>query len=71
MIKLMKRISNHMNCNKKKTSALGSSIDIEIEKRGTIVANSVCMDVEIEKRDAFVELLHLDNLGGGCNFTLI
>ena len=61
----MKQISNRMTCNKRRTSALGSSIDVEIEKRGAIVANSVGMvDVETEKRDAFVALLSLDNPGG-------
>lgn len=66
--KLMKRISNRMNCNKRRTSALGDSVDIEIEKRGTVVADSVGMDV----RDAAVPLLNLDNPGGGgCDFTPI
>jgi hypothetical protein len=64
-IKLMNRISNRMNCNKRRTSALGDSIDVEIEKRGTVVAYSVSMDVEIEKRDAAVALLSLDNPRGG------
>jgi len=53
-----------MTCNKRRTSALGSGIDVEIEKRGAIVANSVGMDEEIEKRDALVALLSLDNPEG-------
>ena len=52
LIKLMNQISNRMNCNKKRKSALGDSVDVEIEKRDTVVADSV--DVEIEKRDADV-----------------
>jgi hypothetical protein len=65
--KLMNRISNCMNCNKRRTSssALGDSVDVEIEKRGTVVADSVGVDVEIEKRDTAVALLSLDNPGGG------
>ena len=59
--KLMNRISNRMNCNKRRTSALGDSVDVEIEKRGTVVADSVGVDV----RDAAVALLSLDNPGGG------
>jgi len=55
LIKLMNRISNRMNCNKRRTSALGDSVDVEIEKRGVVVADS--LDVEIEKRDAVVVLL--------------
>ena len=35
--KLMNRISNRMNCNKRRTSALGDSVDVEIEKRGTVL----------------------------------
>jgi hypothetical protein len=54
-----------MNCNKRRTSALGDSVDVEIEKRGTVVADSVGVDVEIEKRDTAVALLSLDNPGGG------
>jgi hypothetical protein len=55
-----------MNCNKRRTSALGDSVDVEIEKRGAVVAYSVgVLDVEIEKRDAVVALLSLDNPGGG------
>ncbi len=41
VIKLMNRISNRMNCNKRRTSG----IDVEIEKRGTVVADSVSVDV--------------------------
>ena len=68
MKKLMNRISNRMNCNKRRTSALGDSVDVEIEKRGTVVADSVGVDV----RDAAVALLSLDNPGGGgCDFTPI
>jgi hypothetical protein len=65
--KLMNRISNCMNCNKRRTSssALGDSVDVEIEKRGTVSADSVGVDVEIEKRDTAVALLSLDNPGGG------
>jgi hypothetical protein len=63
--KLMNQISNRMNCNKRRTSAQGDSIDVEIEKRGTVVADSVRVGVEIEKRDAAVALLCLDNPGGG------
>ncbi len=65
LIKLMNRISNRMNCNKRRTSALGDSVDIEIEKRGAVVAYSVGVDVEIGKRDAAVALLSLDNPRGG------
>ncbi len=54
LIKLMNRISNHMNCNKKRKPALGDSVDVEIEKRDAVVADS--MDVDIEKRDAVVAL---------------
>ncbi len=54
LIKLMNRMSNHMNCNKKRKSALGNSVDVEIQKRGAIVVDSV--DVDIEKRDAIVAL---------------
>ena len=50
-----------MNCNKRRTSAQGDSVDVEIEKRGTVVADSVGVDV----RDAAVALLSLDNPGGG------
>ena len=32
LIKLMNRISNRMNCNKRRISALGDSVDVEIEK---------------------------------------
>jgi len=60
-----------MNCNKRRTSALGDSIDVEIEKRGAVVADSVGLDVEIEKRDAAVALLSLDNPGGGMRLHLI
>jgi len=60
-IKLMKRISNRMNCNKRRTSG----VDIEIGKRGTVVADSVGVDVEIETKDAAVALLSLNNPGGG------
>jgi hypothetical protein len=68
LIKLMNRISNRMNCNKKRKSALGDSMDVEIEKRDAIVADSV--DVDIEKRDTVVALLSLAApRGGGCNFT--
>ncbi len=63
--KLMNRMSNRMNCNKRRTSALGDSVDVEIEKRCTVVADSVGVDVEIEKRDAAVALLSLYNPGGG------
>ena len=59
--KLMNRISNRINCNKNRTSALGDSVDVEIEKRGTVVADSIGVDV----RDAAVALLSLDNPGGG------
>ncbi len=45
-----------MNCNKRRTSG----VDVEIGKRGTVVADSVGVDVEIEKRDAAVVLLSLD-----------
>ena len=58
--KLMNRISNRMNCNKRRTSALGDSVDVEIEKRGTVVADSVGVD-----RDTAVALLSLVNPGGG------
>jgi len=61
VIKLMKRISNRMNCNKRRTSG----VDVEIGKRGTVVADSVGVNVEIEKRDAAVALLSLDNPRGG------
>jgi hypothetical protein len=65
MIKLMKRISNRMNCNKRRKSG----VDIEIGKRGTVV-DSAGVDVEIETRDAVVALLNLNNpRGGGCDFT--
>ena len=50
-----------MNCNKRRTSG----VDVEIGKRGTVVADSVGVDVEIEKRDAAVALLSLDNPRGG------
>jgi stress response protein YsnF len=61
VIKLMNRISNRMNCNKRRTSG----VDIEIGKRGAVVAESVGVDVEIEKRDTAVALLSLDNPRGG------
>jgi len=51
VLKLMNRISNRMNCNKRRTSALGDSVDVEIGKRGTVVADSVGVDVEIEKKE--------------------
>ena len=60
MIKLMKRISNRMNCNKKRKSG----VDVEIGKRGTVV-DSVGVDVEIEMRDAVVALLNLNIPMGG------
>ena len=60
IIKLMKRISNHMNCNKRRTSG----VDVEIGKRGTVV-DSVGVDVEIEMRDAVVALLNLNIPMGG------
>ncbi len=63
LIKLMNQISNHMNCNKKRKSALGDSMDAEFEKRDAIVADSV--DVDIEKRDAVVALLSLAAPQGG------
>ena len=74
-IKLMKRISNRINCNTRRTSAKkkGNSVDVESEKRSSIVADSVVtgdvfadsmgMDVEIE--NAAVALLSLDNPGRG------
>jgi hypothetical protein len=68
LIKLMNQISNCMNCNKKRKSALGDSVDVEIEQRDAVVADSV--DVDIEKRDAVVALLSLAATGGGgCSFT--
>ena len=65
--KLMNRISNRMNCNKRRTSALGDSVDVEIEKRGAVVTYSVGVNVEIEKRDTAVALLSFDkdNARGG------
>ncbi len=45
----MNRISNRMNCNKRRTFALGNSVDVAIEKRGTVVANSIGVDIDIEK----------------------
>jgi hypothetical protein len=67
LIKLMNRISNRMNCNKRRTSALGDSVDVEIEKRGAVVTYSVGVNVEIEKRDTAVALLSFDkdNARGG------
>ncbi len=61
MIKLMKQISNRMNCNKGRTSG----VDVEIGKRGTVVVDSVGVDVEIETRDTIVALLNLNNPRGG------
>jgi hypothetical protein len=37
--KLMNQISNRVNCNKRRTSVLGDSVDVEIEKRSTVVAD--------------------------------
>jgi hypothetical protein len=37
LIKLMNRISNHMNCNKRRTFALGDSVDVEIEKEAPLL----------------------------------
>jgi hypothetical protein len=59
----MNQISNRMNCNKKIKSALGDSVDVEIEKRDIVVVDS--LDVDIEKRDAVVALLSLAAPGGG------
>ena len=65
--KLMNQISNRVNCNKRRTSALGDSVDVEIEKRGAVVTYSVGVNVEIEKRDTAVALLSFDkdNARGG------
>ena len=60
MIKLMNRISNRMNCNKKRNSG----VDVEIGKRGTVV-DSAGVDKEIETKDAVVALLNLKNPRGG------
>ncbi len=65
LARLMKRISSRMNCNKRRKSAPGDIVDIDIEKRGAVVANSMGLDVEIEKREAVMELLSLDNPGEG------
>ncbi len=46
-----------------KKSALGDSVDVEIQKRGAVVADS--MDVENEKIDAVVALLSLAAPRGG------
>ncbi len=35
--KLMNRISNRMNCNKRRTSGLGDSVDVEIEKEAPLL----------------------------------
>jgi hypothetical protein len=65
-IQLMKRISNRMNCNKRRTSG----VDVEIRTSGNVVADSVGVDVQIETKDAAVALLSLNNPGGGgYNFT--
>jgi hypothetical protein len=61
LTKLMKRISNRMNCNKRRKSAPGDIVVIYIEKRGANVANSVGLDVEIEEREAAMALLSLEN----------
>jgi hypothetical protein len=60
MIKLMNRISNRMNCNKRRKSG----VDVEIGKRGTVV-DSAGVDKEIETKDAVVALLNLKNPRGG------
>ena len=60
MIQLMKRISNRINCNKKRKSG----VDVVIGKRGTVV-DSAGVDKEIETKDAVVALLNLKNPRGG------
>ena len=63
---LMKRISTRMTCNKRRklNSACGDSVDVKIEKRVTVAADSVVSDVENERRNAAILLLNLSLRGG-------
>ncbi len=47
LIKLMNRISNCMNCNQRRTSALGDSIDVEIEKRCAVVVDNMKIETPL------------------------